>query len=108
LSYVAPPERTGNETLTVSALRSSAGSTTLPLAGWTEQIQSAGLQHAVNAMRSGASNVPAANAQVAGSPTGSGSGGWSLGFAPGYGLPPPTVTPQPPLTVTLVVAPTAP
>jgi FtsX-like permease family protein len=109
LTYLAPQAPTANETLTVSALRSSAGSTTLPLRGWTEQIQSTDLQQAVTATRSGASSMPAANAQPAGSPTGSGSGGWSLGFAPGYGLAPAGNTADSaPAQVTLTVAPTAP
>jgi hypothetical protein len=109
LTYLAPQAPTANETLTVSALRSSAGSTTLPLRGWTEQIQSTDLQQAVTATRSGASSLPAANAQSAGSPTGSGSGGWSLGFAPGYGLAPAGNTADSaPAQVTLTVAPTAP
>jgi hypothetical protein len=106
LTYLAPQAQTANETLTVSAL--SAGrrvSTALPLRGWTEQIQSTDLQQAVTAMRSGASSLPAANALITSSPMGSGSGGWSLGFAPGYGLVPAGSAPA---QVTLTVAPTAP
>lgn len=124
LSYLAPPSQTSDETLTVGALTSSAGSTAgstaLRLGGWTEQIQSTDLQQAVTAARSGAVSQPAANAQLAGTPTGSGSGGWSLAFAPGYGVvpatsapsfvgqPPPSVVPAHPAQVTLTVAPTAP
>jgi hypothetical protein len=105
LTYPAPEAQTANETLTVSALGTSAGSTALPLGGWTEQVQSIDLQQAVTAMRSGASGVPAAIAQPAGSPTGSGAGGWSLGFSPGYGLVPYSTVPA---QVTLTIAPTAP
>ncbi len=105
LTYLAPRAQAANETLTVSALRSSAGSTALRLGDWTEQIQSADLQQATTALRSGASNLPAANAQLAGSPKGSGSGGWSLGFAPGYSL---VAAGSAPAQVTLTVAPTAP
>jgi hypothetical protein len=106
LTYLAPQARTANETLTVSAL--SAGrrvSTALRLGGWTEQIQSADLQQAVTALRSGASSLPAANALITSSPTGSGSGGWSLGFASGYG---PAPANSAPAQVTLTLAPTAP
>jgi len=46
MTYLAPQAQTANETLTVSALSSSAGSTALPLSGWTEQIQSTDLQQA--------------------------------------------------------------
>jgi hypothetical protein len=105
LTYQAPRAQTANETLTVSALRSSAGSTAPRFSGWTEQIQSPDLQQAVTAMRSGASDLPAANAQLAGPPAGSGSGGWTLGFSPGYGPVPPGGAPA---QVTLTVAPTAP
>jgi hypothetical protein len=108
LTYVAPQARTVNETLAVSALGSPAGSIALPLGGWTEQIQSPDLQQAVAAVRSGASSVPAADAQPAGAATKSGSGGWSLGFASGYGLAPATVVPAHPAQVTLTLAPTAP
>ncbi len=105
LSYQAPLARTANETLTVSAPSSPAGPTTLPLDGWTEQIQSTDLRQAVSAMRSGASSLPAANARPAGSPKGNGSGGWVLDFAPGYG---PVSAGGAPAQVTLTVAPTAP
>jgi hypothetical protein len=110
LTYLAPQAQTANETLTVSALNAGGRvSTALRLGGWTEQIQSTDLQQAVTAMRSGASSLPAANAQLAGSPTGSGSGGWSLGFAPGYGLvPASSAASGAPAQVTLTVAPTAP
>lgn len=108
LTYVAPQAPTANETLTVGALSTAAGPTTLPLGGWTEQIRSSDLQQAVIGMRVGASNVPAASAQLAGSPTSGGSGGWSLGFAPGYGVVPPTAMPGHPAQVTLTVTPTTP
>jgi hypothetical protein len=112
LTYVAPRARTANETLTVGALSSAAGSTALPLGDWTEQVRSSDLQQAVTALRSGAAGAPAANARPTGSPTGSGSGGWSLGFSPGYGVVPATSGPVPasssPAQVTLTVAPTAP
>lgn len=107
LTYVAPQAPTANETLTVSALSTAAGPTALPLDGWTEQIQSTDLEQAVSGTRIGVSNMPAASAHLAGSPTSSGSG-WSLGFAPGYGVVPPTATPGHPAQVTLTVAPTAP
>ncbi|HWC80826.1 MAG TPA: FtsX-like permease family protein [Pseudonocardiaceae bacterium] len=105
LTYSAPQTPTANETLTVSALRSSAGSTALPLGGWTEQLQSTDLRQAVAALRSGATSQPAADAQPTGSPTSSGSGGWSLGFAPGYGVVPASGAPA---QVRLTLAPTAP
>jgi hypothetical protein len=105
LTYLAPPTRSENETLTVSALRSSAGPTSLRLDGWSEQIESTGLQQAVIAVRSGASSLPAATAQPVGSPTDSGPDGWSLGFAPGHGVVPAGGTSA---QVTLTVAPTAP
>jgi len=105
LTYQAPQAQTANETLTVSALSSSAGSTALPLDGWTERIRSVDLEQAVAGMRSGASTLLAEDAQLTGSPTGSGSGGWSLGFASGYGLVPDDTTPA---QVTLTLAPTAP
>lgn len=105
LTYLAPQAQTADETLTVSALNSPAGSTALAPGGWTEQIQSTDLEQAVTAVRSGGSGLPAANAQLAGSPTGSGSGGWSLGFSPGYGQVPDSSAPA---QVTLTVAPTAP
>lgn len=108
LTYVAPQAPTATETLTIGALSSSTGSTALPLAGWTEQIQSSDLQQAVIGTRVGLSNLPAASAHLAGSPTSSGSGGWSLGFAPGYGVVPPGNVPGHPAQVTLTVAPTAP
>lgn len=120
LSYLAPQSQGPDETLTVSSLSTSGGTTALRLGGWSEQIQSTDLQQAVTAVRSGASSLPAANARVAGVPTGSGPGGWSLGFAPGYGLvpatsaptfagqPPPTQVPAHPAQVTLTLAPTAP
>ena len=102
LTYPAPQAQTANETLTLSAL----GSTALPLDHWTEQLRSADLQQAVTALRSGASTLPATDAQLTGSPRGSGSGGWSLGFAPGYGVVP--ASRAHPAQVTLTVAPTAP
>jgi hypothetical protein len=105
LAYLAPRARTANETLAVSALRSSAGSTALPLGGWTERFLSTDLQQAVAATQSGASGLLAGNAQAAGPPKGSGSGGWSLGFAPGYGRVPGSGTPA---QVALTIAPTAP
>lgn len=105
LTYLAPQEQTAKKTLTVSALTSSAGTTALPLDGWSEQIQSTDLQQAVIALRSGAAGQPAANAQLAGSPTGGGPGGWSLGFTTGYGIVPATLAPG---QVTLTLAPTAP
>jgi hypothetical protein len=105
LTYLTPRARTTNETLTVSALSSSAGATALPLDGWAEQIQSTDLLQAVTAVQTGGSNLPAANAQLSGSPRGNGPGGWSLGFASGYGLVPTTGAPA---QVTLTVAPTAP
>jgi hypothetical protein len=104
LTYLAPQAKTPNETLTVGALSSSAGPTALRLGDWTEQVQSTDLQQATTALQSGASSVPAGNAQLTGSPADSGSGGWSLGFAPGYGLAP---TGSAPAQVTLSVAPTA-
>jgi hypothetical protein len=111
LTYVAPQARTANETLTVSALGSATGSTALPLGRWTEQIGSTDLQQAIIAVRSGVSNQPAADARLTGSPTSSGSGGWSLGFTPGYGQVPvqsETGYVLHPAQVTLTVAPTAP
>lgn len=105
LTYLAPQAQTANETLTVSAPNSPAGPTAPRLDSWSARIESADLRQAVTADLSGASSLPAANAQLAGSPAGSGSGAWSLGFSPGYGLVPTTGAPA---QVTLTVAPTAP
>jgi hypothetical protein len=108
LSYLAPRTRAANATLTLSPVTSSAGSTALRLGGWATQIQSTDLRRAVTATRSGASSQPAADARLTGSATGTGSGGWSLGFSPGYGVLPPRVAPSHPARVTLTVAPAAP
>jgi hypothetical protein len=104
LTYDAPPRRTADEALTVGALRSSAGSAVLPLDQWSERIQSAQLHGAVTSLRAGASTTPVGDAGPAGPPKDAGSGSWSLGFTPGFGLPSSATGAQ----ATLTVAPTAP
>ena len=122
LNYLAPQSQTPNDTLSVSALASSAGSVPLPLGGWSEQIQSSDLRQAVRAVQTGTTDLPAANAATAGTPIASGSvgpGGWAVSFTPGYGLVPassgasfigegpPSIIPAHPAQVTLSLAPTA-
>ncbi|HEX5402596.1 MAG TPA: ABC transporter permease [Pseudonocardiaceae bacterium] len=105
MAYSAPGGRAANETLTVGALRTSAGSTALRLGDWSEQIRSADLQLAIAALRNGATSQPAVEAELAGAPTAGGAGDWSLRFRSGFGLVPAINAPA---QVTLTIAPSAP